>query len=426
MNDTGVNMECFNEVNSLTIDELWMHGTLEIYHGGVFPDSDSFCGRCWLKLRNDVPMERIIDWKLLEDDIKDLLTALDHYKADKNHKDYVFLTQKLREAVIYNRAELNSDFSYSDVEITVLAMSAKGNRLTIPQDLFLTNYKEIKALLKNFGGSYKSSKGAKYFEFDFEASLVLDRIRNKESSNLKKDFQWYATSEKLADELCAMTFDPYLNKSVKVLEPSAGQGAILSSIENWFKTNAINIELDPKNFYAVEFMKENFSILEKSWNINLTCGDFLEYDEFINYYDYIIANPPFSNGQDIKHVQHMYKLLKPGGTLTSVMSVSWLFNTQKKFKSFRKWLGIDDSKMNDLKLASRGGSSYEGSRFSEHGNIENIKIKTLESGTFKESGTDVITCIVQITKNDISGFSLPPVRIAEQQLFESTGQLSIF
>lgn len=55
-------------------------------------------------------------------------------------------------------------------------------------------------------------------------------------------------------------------------------------------------------------------------------------------YDRIIMNPPFSNRQDAKHVQHAYGLLNAGGRLVSIMGEGVFFGQDKAAVDFRNWL----------------------------------------------------------------------------------------
>mgnify|MGYP000141474038 CR=1 FL=1 len=224
-----------------------------------------------------------------------------------------------------------------------------------------------------------------------------------------KRFQFYATPEDMAYKLVNMTLNPFLNKSVRILEPSAGQGSIIKAIENWHLNEAKHLHI--KEVTAVEFMNQNAALLKKEirkyfFPVEVIESDFLKYDQYINYFDYVIANPPFSKGQDIEHFYKMYEVCKPGGTITSIMSVSWLNNTSKKYKDFREWLGIakDETWVDKInrKCAGKGLANYSGLRITENGNKEKVIIETYEAGAFDESGTSVITCIIQIKKNDVS------------------------
>jgi 16S rRNA A1518/A1519 N6-dimethyltransferase RsmA/KsgA/DIM1 with predicted DNA glycosylase/AP lyase activity len=92
---------------------------------------------------------------------------------------------------------------------------------------------------------------------------LLDQIANGEKRNLKKEFQFFATPEKLADELVYLAD---LKQHDTILEPSAGQGAIIKAI------NKV-CDVVPDCF---ELMDVNTVILNKSGlRFNLIGDDFL-------------------------------------------------------------------------------------------------------------------------------------------------------
>ena len=47
-------------------------------------------------------------------------------------------------------------------------------------------------------------------------------------------------------------------------------------------------------------------------------ADFLECNGDLGAFDRIIMNPPFANADDIKHIMHALKMLKPGGRLVAI------------------------------------------------------------------------------------------------------------
>ncbi|CAL2094887.1 DUF4942 domain-containing protein [Tenacibaculum sp. 190524A02b] len=73
-----------------------------------------------------------------------------------------------------------------------------------------------------------------------------------------------------------------------LLEPSAGKGNILEYIRENTKNNI--------DFYAIEKNEELKQIL-RSKSFDVIDSDFLNYNQG-EYFDYIIMNPPFSNGAD--------------------------------------------------------------------------------------------------------------------------------
>lgn len=398
------------EIKRLPVSEVFYHGTLEIYSSGALPDPNTFCGTCWLALINETAGECLIDWNFYEEDIIDFLEKLDYTKTEKTHPYYVFLSKKLSIINARKTANLIDGLEYSDLEIISLSFIVKGNRLEIPKTTFIPNYKELKQMFQNFEGKY-SKNG---FDFPYPAEQVLNRIRNKETTNLKKTFQYFGTPKKLCDLMCEKVFDPYLNKSLKVLEPSAGQGAIVNSVLEWFEKESVNCELE--SITAIEYMAENYQILNDYFKdnevVNTLQMDFLKYDEYINYFDVVIANPPFSNKQDIKHFRKMYEVCKPGGYVISIMSNGFLYNSQKDFVAFREFIGLPEGAQ--TRYAAKGGCVFE----SENGQLY---VKTFESGEFKESGTNVHTALICFRKDSISGFET-----IKSKRKETPKQISIF
>lgn len=215
-------------------------------------------------------------------------------------------------------------------------------------------YKEVAKSLELIGGKWK---GGKVFGFVFETDplYLLDQISNGEKINLKKEFQFFATPEKLADELVYLAD---LRDNDTILEPSAGQGAIIKAI------NKV-CDVVPDCF---ELMDVNTIILNKSGlHFNLIGDDFLKHNG--KKYSKIIANPPFTKNQDIDHLKEMYKLLSIGGKLVCITSESWVNGSQKKQVEFKNWLDEVGAEIIDI-----------------------------EKGSFKESGTMVGGKIVVINK----------------------------
>lgn len=215
-------------------------------------------------------------------------------------------------------------------------------------------YLEVAKALNLIGGKWKGGK-TQGFVFQTDPTDLLNQIASGESQNLKKEFQFFGTPADLADELVALAD---LKPDNVILDPSAGQGAIVEAVKRANPT---------ANVYAIELMEVNSVILSQK-RITHEKGDFLSIP-LRPVFDKIIANPPFSKNQDIDHVKRMYKVLKPGGRLVSVMSEHWRFAEEKKSQKFREWV--------DEMCA------------------ENIPI---DRGRFKDSGTMVGGVIVIIDK----------------------------
>lgn len=238
--------------------------------------------------------------------------------------------------------------------------TVEGNVVKLPDvQLDRKLYLEVKKSMDLIGGKWKGGKVAG-FVFPTDPTDYLEKITGGDTVNLKKDFQFFATPPSLAKELvdyaCVEGWE-------RILEPSAGQGAIIEAIN----------EAGGQTPDCYELMDLNLEILNKrkmdgELDFNLLGKDFLQNDG--STYDLIIANPPFTKNQDIEHIMEMYKLLEPGaGRLVTVSSKSWETGTQKKQTAFREFLdevGAD--------------------------------VIPVEPGTFKESGTMVGANIIIIDK----------------------------
>ena len=144
-----------------------------------------------------------------------------------------------------------------------------------------------------------------------------------------------------------------IEKNDRVLEPSAGAGAIADALRGVCALDCCEISptlqryLDAKGHKVVE-------------------GDFFDLSKELSY-ERIVMNPPFEGLADAEHIRHAFGFLAPGGRLVSIMSPSAFHGSQRKAQEFRDWFAEKEGCM-----------------------------EKLPEGSFKESGTGVSTCIVWI------------------------------
>lgn len=115
-----------------------------------------------------------------------------------------------------------------------------------------------------------------------------------------------------------------------VLEPSAGKGDILDAIVE-------RLPSIKSNMYAIEANGILAKILELK-GYNYKQEDFLQFEPGTYLVDRIIMNPPYEKSQDIDHVTHALKMLKPGGRLIALISEGPFFRPFKKDVAFRQLL----------------------------------------------------------------------------------------
>jgi type I restriction-modification system DNA methylase subunit len=224
-------------------------------------------------------------------------------------------------------------------------------------------YMEVAKSIDMIGGKWKGGKIAG-FVFQEDPTDLLYEIANGEKRNLKKETQSFFTPSELADEL---VFYANILPENDILEPSAGAGAIVDAIRRKHPKNDIFlIEKSPINQLRLKkFNDDGFTYFCHPLN-----DDFLNLDK--SQFDRIIANPPFSNNQDIDHVYQMYRACKPGGRIVTISSMHWRSSSNKKEVEFKEWL-------KDL----------------------NADIMVIPEGSFKESGTTVGGLIIVIDKPNV-------------------------
>lgn len=115
-----------------------------------------------------------------------------------------------------------------------------------------------------------------------------------------------------------------------VLEPSAGKGDILDAIVE-------QLPSIKSNLYAIEANGLLARIIELK-GYNYEREDFLEMASGKYEVDRIIMNPPYEKSQDIDHVTHALKMLKPNGRLVALISEGPFFRPFKKDVAFRQLL----------------------------------------------------------------------------------------
>lgn len=245
-------------------------------------------------------------------------------------------------------------------------------RLPLGEQLDRKLYVEVAKALELIGGKW--NRKATGFVFPHNPTELLAQIANGEKRNLKKEFQFFGTPAPLADKLVEMA---EIKDGMTILEPSAGQGAIIKAIYKAFPR--ITKDHNDKPCVTVDYcelMETNNTILseilskDKTWECRTSFWgeDFLKM-EFRPKYERIIANPPFAKNQDIDHIRKMYECLKTGGILVSICSLHYRLSSNKKETDFRIWL--------------------------QEVNAEIIQI---DRGAFKESGTTVGGVIIKIQK----------------------------
>jgi len=130
--------------------------------------------------------------------------------------------------------------------------------------------------------------------------------------------QLFPTPRELAQR---MADEAGIQPGMRLLEPSAGTGAILNCIT-----------VAPVDVVAVEIRHTLADRLRETQGAraDVVCADFLSIADPecfigtnpepkpIGTFDRIVMNPPFENAADLKHIEHARRFLKPGGRLVAI------------------------------------------------------------------------------------------------------------
>jgi predicted RNA methylase len=242
-------------------------------------------------------------------------------------------------------------------------IEVNGTAATITEKLDRSLYLKVDKALAALGGIWNRKNQCHEFTEDPSVTLA-DAITTGEievTKDPKQVFQFYETPVDLAESMV----DSLHGYGLSMLEPSAASGRIARAAVNKGHEAA-----------AVEIQPQFYDQLANTCEITII-GDFLECEPSIEPWGYfgdfdaIVMNPPFCRHQDIKHVLHAWKFLRPGGQLRAIVSPSFTF----KF--------------------ARSGAPKKFAEF-----LESIKAKhePLPAGTFKASGTMVKTMLISATK----------------------------
>lgn len=232
-------------------------------------------------------------------------------------------------------------------------VTIEGNKIFLTcGQLDRKQYVAVNKVLENMGGKWNRKEGAHLYANDptqaFEEIMLSGEIKPPE------DYGCFYTPDAVAQQVIDLAD---IKPEHAILEPSAGQAAILSKVPPCARLD------------CVELLDDNIAIL-RAKGYSPIQADFLSLTNLLGKYDRIVANPPFSyKGHpqaDIDHVSHMVNFLKPGGRIVSVMSSGIVFRQNKKSEAMREFIEA-------------------------HGEIIPLPEKS-----FKESGTNVNTIIAVI------------------------------
>lgn len=244
-----------------------------------------------------------------------------------------------------------------DVLAVLSRAEVNGQALRLIEQLDRPMYTRVNKVIEAAGGKW--DRKAKSHLFDRPASdRVEEIILTGEVEVPKDEFNYFPSPPDVVARLMELAD---VREGMRVLEPSAGRGAIA------FACADAGAFVD-----CFELMESNFDALSGCEDLRSVCWmDFLEVPP-VPVYHRVVMNPPFAKQADIKHVTHASKFLRPDGLLVAVMAASVAWRDNRLTQEFRDLIRRHD------------------------GDIE-----ALPDGAFKASGTMVRTVIVTIPGSEL-------------------------
>ena len=214
-------------------------------------------------------------------------------------------------------------------------------------------YTDTNKVLESIG--FKWNKKTKtHLNSEDVLDKYLEMLESGEWLDIKKELQFFPTPSELVDKMIELVD---FSKVETILEPSCGLGNIAEKLTS----NGLTL---------IEINKDFIPKLQNKFKCNIINMDFMNYSTN-NKFDLIVANPPFTKLQSIKHFFKMVEHLNEGGQLVCILPFS------------------DYDCTSSIKLRKE---------FTEFVD-ENCFVEQIPEGAFKDSGTMVRTVIVKYIKD---------------------------
>jgi phospholipid N-methyltransferase len=238
-----------------------------------------------------------------------------------------------------------------------------GPAVRIEDQLERKLYQKTNEVLSALGGAW--NRKAKAHLFNDDPREALEQVIATGEVSTHRDLAFFPTPAHIAR---ALVRGVSLGEGDVVLEPSAGDGAIVRAVHDLTPAFVVAVEIDPKRLMALGTCDARRLHAMRCDFLDCTYGDLTARAQKI---DAVIMNPPFKKvgiGDHLEHVVHAHGMLKDGGELRAILPAGVVFREDRRHREFRAW------------ALARG------------------TWRPLDDDAFAESGTRVRTVVLSITK----------------------------
>lgn len=257
-----------------------------------------------------------------------------------------------------------------DIAADVLAVIRQGTladgQYRINGQLDRKMYERVNKVLVAAGAKWNRSAQAHVFA---DVGSIKKLMAAAESGTIQtnQDTGFFPTPKAIVEQMIDASGIPVRGITMRVLEPSAGEGAIVQAcIDRGCIVDAV--EMDPDRCAKLTPLRATNG---SGGRLRVVAhADFMKVKVPFRGkgYDAVLMNPPFANRQDVDHVTRAVAFLKDADSvLVAIMAAGVTFRSDRKTEAFREL------------VHDRGGW-----------------IQPLSEAAFKESGTNVSTVMVKI------------------------------
>jgi predicted RNA methylase len=253
----------------------------------------------------------------------------------------------------------------SDIARRVLSeCTVQGNSVQINSgQLDRKLYENVNVVLDAMGGKW--DRKAKGHVFSYDPSDVLASVVSTGEVPDKNPLAYFPSPQAVVDSMIDRVRLYGFNKVCTILEPSAGDGAIVAALHQRIPKSIgiVAIEIDPGR--AQQIRDRNLP------NVQVVEADFLQWQpEGRGEFEAILMNPPFRTPDRalayLDHIERALRMRSKEGILLSVTPIGWQSGgNRKRLVQFREMV---ETKGYTLDLPEK---------------------------VFSGSGTDVRTCVVE-------------------------------
>jgi phospholipid N-methyltransferase len=222
-------------------------------------------------------------------------------------------------------------------------------------------YEGVNSVLDALGGKW--NRKAKGHICTYDPSDALASVVSTGEVPDKNPLAYFPTTQPVIEKMLGDIFRFGVQRIRTILEPSAGDGAIVASLRERIPENIkiVAVEIDQQR--TQQLRDRNLP------NVEIVEADFLQWQPG-QHFDAVVMNPPFRTPTQplayLDHIQHALTMRSDTGLLVSVTPIGWQFTgNRKRLVQFREM------------VEERGFH------------------RDLPDNAFAASGTNVRTCLVE-------------------------------